>query len=86
MRYMFVTFFKKPNGQIDEQVGFAKKIKDSDNQTCNIILDYHDRKVVKCVIEGKVTPTEFERMHQYYSGIYPDLISQLEKVNEKPKK
>jgi hypothetical protein len=83
---MFVTFFKKLNGQIDEQVGFAKKIRDSDDQTCNIILDYQDRKVVKCVIEGKVTPTDFERMNAYYSGIYPDLINQLEKVNEKPKK
>jgi hypothetical protein len=43
-------------------------------------LDYAERKVVKCLIEGKIVPTEFERMHEYYKKIYPQLIEQLEKA------
>lgn len=83
MRYLLVTFFKKPNGQIDEQIGFAKKVRTSDNQMCNVILDYQERKVVKCVINGQVMPTDFEKMHTYYKEVYPQLIDQLEKVNQK---
>ena len=83
MRYLLITFFKKQNGQIDEQIGFSKKVRTSDNQMCNVILDYQDRKVVKCVINGQVTPTDFEKMHTYYKEIYPQLIDQLEKVNQK---
>ena len=84
MRYLTVTFFRKPNNQIDEQVGFSKRVRDIDMQMCNIILDYQDQKVIKCVVEGKVLPTDFDRMNNYYKEIYPDLVSQLEKVNKKP--
>lgn len=81
MRYLLITFYRKPNGQIDEQAGFAKKIRPIDTQTCNVIIDYKDKKVIKCVIDGKVTPTDFTKMHEYYKQIYPSLIEQLEKVN-----
>lgn len=83
MRYLLVTFFKKPNGQIDEQVGFSKKIRNSDRETCNVILDYQEKKVIKCLISGQILPTDFEKMHNYYKEIYPQLIEQLEKVNQK---
>lgn len=81
MRYLLITFFRKPNGQIDEQVGFSKKVRPNDLQMCNVILDYKEKKVVKCVIEGKVTPTDFEKMHEYYKQIYPSLIEELVKLN-----
>lgn len=83
MRYLLITFYKKPNGQIDEQISFTKKVRTSDNQMCNVILDYQEKKVVKCVINGQVMPTDFEKMHTYYKEIYPQLIDQLEKVNQK---
>ena len=79
MRYLLITFFRKPGGQIDEQVVVAKKIKTTDLQTCNVILDYAKSKVEKCVIEGKVVDTDWDRMHTYYKKIYPVLIDQLEK-------
>lgn len=79
---MLITFLRKPGGKIDEQVGFAKRIRSVDQQTCNVILDFKEKKVVKCVIEGKVTSTSFERMHQYYKEIYPQLVEQLELVNQ----
>ncbi len=82
---MLITFFRKPGGQIDEQVGFSKKVRDADLQTCNVILDFKEKKVVKCVIEGKVTPTSFEKMHEYYKQIYPSLVEQLEKLQAEAK-
>ena len=45
----------------------------------NIILDFADKKVVKCVIEGKEHDTTFDKMRDYYDKIYPNLIQQLER-------
>lgn len=70
---------RKPGGQIDEQVAVGKKVKTADLQTCNVIIDYADKKVMKCVVEGKVVDTDFERMDAYYKQVYPNLIAQLEK-------
>ena len=79
MRYLLIQFLRQPNGQIDEQVTVSKKIRTSDIQTCNVILDYSKRKVDKCVIEGKILDTDWDRLHQYYQRIYPALVAQLEK-------
>lgn len=83
MRYLLITFFKKSNGRIDEQVIVSKKIKNSDQQTCNVILDYQEKKVVKSIIEGNRIDTDFEKMSAYYKKVYPTLIDQLEKNNIK---
>jgi hypothetical protein len=81
MRYLLITYIRKPNGQIDEQVTISKRLKQADIQTCNVILDYGKRKIDKCVIEGKVLDTDWDKMNEYYNKIYPTLISQLEKSN-----
>ena len=80
MRYLLITYFRTANGQIDEQVGYSKRVKNSDLQTANVIMDYKLQKVIKCVIESKIVPTTFERMNEYYKEVYPSLITQLEKV------
>lgn len=79
MRYLMVTFLRKPGGQIDEQVQVAKRVRTSDNQMCNVIIDFATKKVEKCVIEGKVVDTSFQNMVEYYRKVYPNLIEQLEK-------
>jgi hypothetical protein len=79
LRYLLITFLRKPGGQIDEQVAVGKKVKPADFQTCNVIIDYADKKVLKCVVEGKVVDTDFERMDTYYKQVYPNLIGQLER-------
>jgi hypothetical protein len=79
MRYLLITFVRKPGGQIDELVAVGKRVKPADLQTCNVIIDYADKKVIKCVVEGKVVDTDFERMDTYYKQVYPNLIAQLEK-------
>lgn len=79
MRYLLITFWRKPGGQIDEQVSTSKKLKATDRQTCNVILDYAAKKVEKCVIEGKVVDMDWDKTNEYYKKIYPALIMQLEK-------
>jgi len=81
MRYLLITFLRKANGQIDEMVSVNKRVKTADLQTCNVILDYAKKKIEKCVIEGKVVDTDWDRMNDYYKRIYPTLIDQLEKNN-----
>jgi hypothetical protein len=90
MRYLLITFWRKPGGQIDEKVSTSKKLKTTDRQICNVILDYATKKIEKCVIEGAVIDMDWDKANQYYKKIYPALISQLEKeanitANEKTK-
>lgn len=79
MRYLFVSFLRKTGGQIDEMVKVNKKIRPADLNSCNVILDFANREVVKCVIEGKTLDTSFDKMEEYYKRVYPALISQLNK-------
>jgi len=81
LRYLLITYVRKPGGQIDEQVSVSKRVRTSDIQTCNVIVDYQNKKIDKCVIEGKVVDTDFDRMNTYYKEVYPNLINQLEKNN-----
>lgn len=81
MRYLLITFVRKPNGQIDEQVSISKRVRTSDIQTCNVILDFNKKKIDKCVIESKVVDSDWYKMIEYYRKIYPTLIDQLEKNN-----
>ena len=81
MRYLLIKFFRKPGGQIDEQVTVSKRLKTSDLQMCNVILDFNKKKLEKCIIEGKVVDSDFQRMSEYYRKIYPSLVDQLEKNN-----
>ena len=80
MRYLLITFFRKPGGQVDEQVGFSKKIRPIDESMCNIILDYKERKVLKAIVNGAKLNTNFDAMHNYYKEIYPQLIEELDKL------
>ena len=86
MRYLLVQYIRKPNGQIDELVQVSRKLKKSDMNTKNVIMDYSDNSVHKCVIEGKNHDTTFEKMSSYYKRIYPKLIEQLEKEEPIEKK
>lgn len=84
MRYLLIQFFRKPNGQIDEQVSVSKRLKTADLQTCNIIVDYKDRVVQKCIVEGRPVNSEFDILNEYYKKIYPVLVTQLIEENQKP--
>lgn len=79
MRYLLITFYRKPGGQIDEQARFVKRVKTSDITTSNIIMDYGLKKVDKCVIEGNKLDRTFDQLNEYYKKIYPAMVATLEK-------
>ena len=81
MRYLLIIFMRKPNGQIDEQISISKRLRTSDIQTCNVIMDFSKKKVEKCVVEGKVVDTDWIKLSEYYKRVYPALLDQLEKNN-----
>lgn len=79
MRYFLITYFRKAGGQIDEQVKVANKVRSSDIQTCNVIMDFGKKTIDKCIIEGKKLDTDWDRMYTYYQKIYPAIFERLEK-------
>ena len=84
MRYLLVTYVTKANGQIDEQVGASRNLKERDLRTCNIILDFKEQKVEKALINGNNIDTDWERMQNYYNQVYPSLIDDLRRDNGLP--
>jgi hypothetical protein len=76
---MCLTFFRKPGGQIDEQLVVRKALKKSDLNTCNVILDFGARVVEKCVVEGRKVERTFDDLANYYRKVYPSLVTQLER-------
>ena len=79
MRYLLVSFLRRRAGQIDEMVSVTKRVRTSDMESNNVILDFAEKKVVKCLIEGKEHDTTFDKMRDYYNRVYPNLVGQLEK-------
>ena len=79
MRYLLISYLRKMGGQIDEMVSVSKRVKTSDMNNANVIVDFAEKKIVKCVIEGKEHPTTFDLMRAYYNRVYPHLVEQLER-------
>ena len=77
MRYLILTYYKKPNGQIDEQMAVSKRVKPSDLQTANVILDFKTLSVVKCSMDGVVVPKDWDRIVSYYYTHYSATIERL---------
>ena len=82
MRYLLITYKKKAGGQIDEEVSITRNLKPSDIQICNVIMDFKQRKVERCFVDGKVMDTEWDRLHEYYYKVYPTLIDNLLDANK----
>ena len=78
MRYFIITYVRKANGQIDEQAEVSKKVKERDITTANVILDFKDKKVDKCMIDGQVITMDWDKAYEYYKRAYPAIIERLE--------
>ena len=81
MRYLILTYYKKPSGQIDEVMAVAKNLKTRDHATANVILDFKDLSVVKCSMGGVNVPRNFDRIVEYYMEHYESTITRLFKEN-----
>lgn len=77
MRYLLITYYKKANGQIDEGTAVSRSLKPRDIQTCNVILDFKNLKVVKCTMSGEQVPKDWDRIVTYYNQFYGNIIERL---------
>jgi len=78
MRYLIITYVRKADGKIDEQMQVSKKVKPSDIQMANVILDFKEKKIEKCLIESQVIQSDWDKMVTYYRQIYPAIVERLE--------
>ena len=77
MRYMNLTYFKQASGKIDEVMSLSNRVKHNDLQTASIILDFRDQVVLKCVIDGKSMPKEWDTIVSYYYEHYKAIMERL---------
>jgi hypothetical protein len=77
MRYLILTYYTKPDGQIDEVMAVSKSLKTRDHQTANVILDFRELKVLKCSMGGTQVPKDFNRIVEYYMKHYESTITRL---------
>lgn len=82
MRYLLITYLRKQNGQIDEQVEISRNLRPKDMQICNVVMDFKDKKVERCFIEGKTVSKEWSQLRDYYYTVYPEVIDRIEKGTE----
>ena len=81
MRYLIITYVKRPNGQMDENTEVAKRVKPRDLQTASVILDFKTLSVVKCSLNGTTVPRNWDRIVAYYYQHYRAVIERLFKEN-----
>jgi len=77
MRYLLLTYYTKPSGQIDEVMAVSKNLKTRDHQTANVILDFKTLSVLKCSMSGVTVPRDFNRIVEYYHQHYEATITRL---------
>jgi len=81
MRYLVLTYVRKPNGQIDEAMTVVKNLKKRDWQMANVILDFKDQKVLLGSMDGKQVPKDWDRVVSYYYPFYTNIIERLFEEN-----
>lgn len=81
MRYLLLTYVTRPDGKIDEQMQISRRVRQTDLQTANVILDFRDLKVVKASMGGTAVPRDWDRIVSYYHQHYASTIERLLKEN-----
>jgi hypothetical protein len=84
MRYLLLTYYTKPSGQIDEVMTVSKKIKPRDWQTANVILDFKDQKVLAASVKGMTATRDWDTIVGYYYKHYSATIERLFEENGHP--
>jgi len=69
-RYFLVTYFKKKNGKFDEFAEFTDQISKDKHKSCNIILDFNKRIVIKGELNGTVI-NDYNTLYDFYKEAYP---------------
>jgi hypothetical protein len=77
MRYLLLTFYTKPSGKIDEVMTVTNKLKSSDWQTTNVILDFKDQVVLLSTVNGETATKDWDTIVSYYYQYYAATIERL---------
>ena len=77
MRYLLLTYYRRPSGQVDEAMTLSRNIKQRDLQTANVILDFRDLAVIKCNMDGVTVPKDWDHVVSYYYQHYSATIERL---------
>ena len=77
MRYMLITYYRKADGNTDEGVVLANRVKTKDLQTVNVILDFKDQAVLKCRMGDIAVDPDWVNIMSYYYKHYPKIIERL---------
>ena len=79
MRYFIVSYYGQANGKYNESAKLDDKIRNKDMQFASLILDYKERKIVKCRFEGELGKVnDFDVISNFYKTHYTNIISQVE--------
>jgi len=81
MRYLLLTYYTKPNGQIDEVMAVARKLKSKDWQMCNVILDFKDQRVLQASVKGMTATKDWDTIVSYYYKHYSHTIERMFQEN-----
>lgn len=81
MRYLLLTYYRKPSGQIDESMAVSNRLRDRDLSMANVILDFRDQSVLKCSMDGRTVPKNWDRIVSYYYQHYAATIERLFEEN-----
>jgi len=84
MRYLLLTYYTRPSGNIDEVMTIARKIKSRDWRTANVILDFQDQKVLTCSVGGITANKDWNTIVSYYYQHYAATIERLFQENGHP--
>jgi hypothetical protein len=77
MRYLLLTYYTKPSGQIDEVMTVARKLKTRDWQTANVILDFKECRVLAASVQGTTATRDWDTIVSYYYKHYAATIERL---------
>jgi hypothetical protein len=78
MRYFVITYVRKPDGKMDEQVTLEKSLKPRHYQMANVILDFKTQTVLQCSLAGTQVPKEWQRIRDFYYQHYSKIIDGIE--------
>ena len=77
MRYLLVSYIRKPDGQYDEILSVSTKIKKNDWVDQRVILDYKEQKVLKAAVNNTVATKDWE-----HEKNYPEVTKRLKEECE----
>lgn len=77
MRFLIISYFQKPNGQMDETLSVVKNLKLREVQTGSVILDFKKLQVVKATIGGENVPKDWDTIVAYYYEHYKATIERM---------